>query len=91
MDPDLLDAYDYFLPPERIADSPAQRRDAARLLTLNRAAQSIGHRTIRDLPDLLQPGDLLVLNETRVLPARLQGVPHADRREVGGIVSRDGR
>ncbi|MBL8849926.1 MAG: S-adenosylmethionine:tRNA ribosyltransferase-isomerase, partial [Planctomycetaceae bacterium] len=44
MDPDLLDAYDYVLPPERIADSPAQRRDAARLLTLNRQSHSIGHR-----------------------------------------------
>jgi S-adenosylmethionine:tRNA ribosyltransferase-isomerase len=79
-DPDLLDAYDFVLPPERIADSPAQRRDAARLLTLNRETQSIGHRTIRDLPDLLRSGDLLVLNETRVLPARLQGV----RTKTGG-------
>lgn len=80
MDPDLVDTYDYALPPERIADAPAERRDAARLLTLNRAAQSIGHRTIRDLPDLLRPGDLLVLNETLVLPARLQGV----RTATGG-------
>lgn len=80
MDPDLIDSYDYALPPERIADTPAARRDAARLLTLNRAAQSIGHRSIGELPDLLRPGDLLVFNETRVLPARLQGV----RTQTGG-------
>ena len=80
MDPDLIDAYDYELPAGRIATTPAERRDAARLMTLDRAAQAIGHRTIRDLPGLLRAGDLLVVNETRVLPARLQG----SRTATGG-------
>lgn len=79
-DPDLIDSYDYVLPPERIADTPAARRDAARLLVLNRAAQTLTHHSIGALPDLLRPGDLLVFNETRVLPARLQGI----RTQTGG-------
>lgn len=72
-DPDLLSSYDYHLPPELIAAHPAPRRDAARLLTLKRTTGDIQHRRITDLPDLLQPGDLLVMNETKVIPARLRG------------------
>lgn len=68
-----LDLYDYHLPEELIAREPAARREAARLLVLHRATGRIEHRIIRDLPDLLQPRDLLVLNDTRVLPARLVG------------------
>jgi len=68
-----LDLYDYPLPAELIAKSPAAERDAARLLVLDRASGSIAHRTVRDLPDLLRSGDLLILNDTRVLPARLVG------------------
>jgi S-adenosylmethionine:tRNA ribosyltransferase-isomerase len=93
MDPDLLDAYDYELPAGRIADTPAARRDAARLLRLDRAAQSIEHRAVRDLPDLLRAGDLLVVNQTRVLPARLQGVRTATGGKWEGLflaAERDG-
>jgi S-adenosylmethionine:tRNA ribosyltransferase-isomerase len=64
---------DYDLPPELIAQEPAQRRDEARLLLLHRGGAVHGHALFRDLPELLAPGDLLVLNDTRVLPARLLG------------------
>lgn len=75
-----LDLYDYTLPDEFIARQPAERRDAARLLVLHRDSGAIEHRTVADLPELLQPLDLLVLNDTRVLPARLVG----RRAETGG-------
>lgn len=68
-----LDLYDYHLPEELIAREPAARRELARLLVLDRATGRIEHRTVRDLPDLLRPKDILVLNDTRVLPARLVG------------------
>jgi S-adenosylmethionine:tRNA ribosyltransferase-isomerase len=65
--------YDFPLPPERIAQSPAERRDASRLLVVDRATGALSHRRFSDLPDYLRPGDALVLNETRVFPARLVG------------------
>ncbi len=64
---------DFDLPPELIAQTPLEPRDAARLLCLNSADGTLKHRIVRDLPDLLRGGDLLVLNDTRVLRARLQG------------------
>src|SRR5713101_6113565 len=75
--------FDYPLPEDRIAQSPIEPRDASRLLVVNRAAGSISHRVFRDLPDLLDPGDLLVRNDTRVLPARLVGTkPTGGRAEA---------
>jgi S-adenosylmethionine:tRNA ribosyltransferase-isomerase len=68
-----LDAFDYLLPLERIAQEPAPERDGARLLLLDRDTGTRAHRQVRDLPALLDPGDLLVVNATRVLPARLRG------------------
>jgi S-adenosylmethionine:tRNA ribosyltransferase-isomerase len=73
------DPFDYELPPHRIAQEPAADRDASRLLVVDRSAASLNHRHFRDLPELLNAGDLLVLNDTRVLPARLVG-----RREKTG-------
>ena len=67
-----LDGYDYELPPSRIAQNPVVPRDSSRLLVVD-SPSSHQHRIFRDLPDLLEPGDLLVLNNTRVLPARLYG------------------
>ena len=67
-----LDGYDYELPPSRIAQNPVVPRDSSRLLAVD-SPSSQQHRIFRDLPDLLEPGDLLVLNNTRVLPARLYG------------------
>ena len=78
-DPIDLDAFDFALPPEQIAQTPPRERDGARLLCLSRATGTREHRAIRDLPALLAPGDLLVVNATRVLPARLRG-----QRSTGG-------
>jgi len=66
-------AFDYQLPPELIASRPAPARDASRLLVLERATGRIEHRVFRDLATLIPEGDALVLNETRVFPARLVG------------------
>lgn len=77
---DQLSTYDYHLPEELIAKEPLAQRDASRLMVLDRQTQSIQHRTIRELPDLLKSGDCLVLNNSRVLPARLFGV----RTATGG-------
>ena len=71
--------FDYVLPAHLIAQHPVARRDQSRLMVLHRATGEIQHRHFADLPDYLAPGDLLVLNDTRVLPARLIG-----RREKTG-------
>jgi S-adenosylmethionine:tRNA ribosyltransferase-isomerase len=68
-----LDLFDYDLPPELIAQRPLPERDRSRLLVLRRRDGALAHRHFLDLPGLLAPGDLLVLNDTRVLPARLVG------------------
>jgi S-adenosylmethionine:tRNA ribosyltransferase-isomerase len=73
--------FDYELPPERIAQSPAEPRDAARLLVLERQSRGLRHSCVADLPELLAPGDLLVINDTRVIPARL-----VTRKPTGGRV-----
>jgi S-adenosylmethionine:tRNA ribosyltransferase-isomerase len=74
-----IGAYDYPLPAELVAQEPLARRDASRLLVLERATGVLSHRTFGDLPELLRAGDLLVTNRSRVFPARLLG-----RREGGG-------
>lgn len=68
-----LDRYDYELPRHMIAQEPAISRADARLLVVDRADQSLRHQHVRDLPEILQPGDCLILNDTRVVPARLVG------------------
>lgn len=67
------DDFDYDLPRERIAQAPAEPRDSCRLLVLDRATGEVAFKTFTDIVDYLEPGDLLVANETRVLPARLVG------------------
>jgi S-adenosylmethionine:tRNA ribosyltransferase-isomerase len=64
-------AYDY--PKSLVAKYPAEPRDSARLLVLNRADRSITHRTFRDLPEYFGPGDVMIVNNTKVFPARLYG------------------
>ncbi len=71
----------YDLPPELIAQTPLERRDSSRLLVLNKADGSVEHRHFHDILDYLNPGDCLVLNDSRVLPARLLG-----KRASGGAV-----
>ena len=64
----------YDLPKELIAQEPASPRDAARLMVLHRGSDAIEHRIFHDLPEYLMPGDLLVVNNSKVLPARIVGV-----------------
>ncbi|MEX0906908.1 MAG: S-adenosylmethionine:tRNA ribosyltransferase-isomerase, partial [Gemmatimonadota bacterium] len=66
-------AFAYELPTDLIAHYPAPERDASRLLVVHRGSGTIRHRTFRDIAGLIAPGDILVLNETRVIPARLLG------------------
>ncbi len=73
--------FDYNLPPELIAQTPIEPRDASRLLVLDRATGQLTHRVFADILDYLRPGDLLVGNNSRVIPARLHGV-----KETGGAV-----
>jgi S-adenosylmethionine:tRNA ribosyltransferase-isomerase len=75
MEPSLLD---YDLPSDRIAQEPAEPRDAARLLVVDRRRRTWEDHTFRDLPSLLRRGDCLVLNESRVVPARLLGARERD-------------
>ncbi|MCA8995472.1 MAG: tRNA preQ1(34) S-adenosylmethionine ribosyltransferase-isomerase QueA [Planctomycetaceae bacterium] len=79
-DSDSIHLYDYDLPPDLIAQYPAERRDASRLLVVNRKQQAISHHQFSELPELIEAGDLLVRNNTRVVPARLFGT----RTSTGG-------
>ena len=66
-----LDELDYHLPPSSIAQAPADDRDASRLLAVDRSTDALEDRVFRELPLLLRPGDCLVVNDSRVLPARM--------------------
>jgi S-adenosylmethionine:tRNA ribosyltransferase-isomerase len=81
--------FDYELPSHLIAQEPANPRDHARLLVVHRTGSTLEHRRFDDLPDLLAPGDLLVLNDTRVLPARLIGKRAATGGKWEGLFLRD--
>jgi S-adenosylmethionine:tRNA ribosyltransferase-isomerase len=82
-EPILISDYDYNLPPELIAQTPLEPRDRSRLLVLDRARDSVEHRTFRDIVDYLSANDLLVVNDSRVIPARLHGWrPSGGRAEV---------
>jgi S-adenosylmethionine:tRNA ribosyltransferase-isomerase len=75
-------SFDYHLPPERIAQTPIEPRDASRLMVVDRSSGQIDHRIFRNIGEYLRGGDLLVLNQTRVVPARL----HGRKAETGGKV-----
>lgn len=77
-----LSDFDYDLPKELIAQKPVEPRDASRLMVVDRSSGAIAHRYFRDLPEYLRPGDALVVNETRVMPARLLG----SRERTGGAM-----
>ena len=74
--------FTFELPPELVAQQPAEPRDSARLMVLRFRSKTIEHRTVRDLPELLRTGDLLVVNDTRVMAARISG----RRPDTGGEV-----
>ena len=73
--------FDYHLPESSIAQTPAEPRDSSRLLVLHRTTGDVEHRLFRDVCLFLRPGDLLVLNQTRVIPARIFA-----HKETGGKV-----
>jgi S-adenosylmethionine:tRNA ribosyltransferase-isomerase len=76
-----IEDYDYNLPEKLIAQVPSPDRDASRLMVVERSRRSLADRRFSDLPELLRPGDLVVVNNTRVMPAKLIG-----RKESGGRV-----
>lgn len=78
----LVSDFDFDLPPDQIAQTPTEDREAARLLVVDRACPELADRGVVDLPDLLAANDLLVINETRVFPARMLG----HRVPTGGAV-----
>jgi S-adenosylmethionine:tRNA ribosyltransferase-isomerase len=84
-----LEAFDYALPPERIAQEPAEPRDAARLLVLDRETGALRDGGVRELPGLLRAGDCLVVNDTRVVPARLLGRLEASGRAAEVLLLRE--
>lgn len=77
-----INDYDFHLPPELIAQAPLPQRDASRLLVLDRHNGAISHHHFRDLPQYLRPGDCLVINDTKVLPARLFGHKPGGESEI---------
>ncbi|MGB9005284.1 MAG: tRNA preQ1(34) S-adenosylmethionine ribosyltransferase-isomerase QueA [Candidatus Aminicenantales bacterium] len=76
----LTSEFDFFLPPELIAQHPLPQRDASRMMVVEREKGRISHGRFKDIPAYFQPGDVLVLNDSRVIPARVWG--QAGRREV---------
>ena len=76
-----LEDFNYFLPEELIAQVPIPKRDESRLMVLNRENKTIEHKTFKDIIDYLKPGDCLVRNNTKVIPARLYG-----KKETGANV-----
>ena len=73
--------FDYELPEELIAQTPIEKRDESRLMVLNRKNNTIGHKTFKDIIDYLEPGDCLVRNNTKVIPARIYG-----KKETGANI-----
>ncbi|HQO76835.1 MAG TPA: S-adenosylmethionine:tRNA ribosyltransferase-isomerase, partial [Candidatus Saccharicenans sp.] len=69
----LLSDYDFELPPELIAQEPLPNRDDSRMMVVNRQEKSFSHQRFRDLPQYFSPGDVLVINDSKVVPARAWG------------------
>ena len=76
------DDFDYYLPQELIAQTPLEKRDSSRLLVLNKDNGNVTHKHFTDIIDYLKKGDVLVLNNTKVIPARLIG----EKEETGAII-----
>lgn len=77
-----LEDFNFDLPLELIAQHPVEPRDFSRLMVIDRAQESISHQIFRDLPHLLKPGDVLVVNNTRVIPARLIGEKEGSQAKI---------
>ena len=74
--------FDYYLPEELIAQTPLKVRDSSKLLVLDKNSGEVEHKVFTDIIDYLEEGDTLVLNDTKVLPARLIGV----KEETGAVI-----
>jgi S-adenosylmethionine:tRNA ribosyltransferase-isomerase len=81
-----VDLFDFDLPPERIALRPVRPRDAARMLVVRGSDAPFEDRRVRDLPQLLSPGDVLVFNDTRVIPAQLEGCRAGGAAKIGATL-----
>ena len=77
-----VEDFDYYLPEELIAQTPLVKRDESRLLVLDKETGEVEHKKFYDIIDFLNPGDTLVLNDTKVLPARLIGT----KEETGAVI-----
>ena len=77
-----LSDFDYVLPPELIAQYPAEPRDCSRLMVVHPDTGRIDHRVFQDLPEFIHPGDTLVFNDSRVIPARLKGAINATQKQA---------
>jgi S-adenosylmethionine:tRNA ribosyltransferase-isomerase len=84
----LLSEFDFPFDATLIADHPIEPRDQARLLVVSKGSGARSHRRVADLPDLLQPGDLLIVNDTKVLPARLNGRKRLDGGHIELVLVR---
>ena len=72
--------FNYDLPKELIAQHPLEKRDTSRLMVLNRNEEQIEHKSFKDIIDYLNPGDCLVINNTKVIPARLYGIKQSEQK-----------
>ena len=79
-----VEDFDYYLPEELIAQTPLVKRDESRLLVLDKETGEVEHKKFYDIIDFLNPGDTLVLNDTKVLPARLIGT----KEETGAVIEK---
>ena len=77
-----LEEFDFYLPEELIAQTPLLKRDTSKLLTINRKENTYEHKVFSDIIDYFNPGDTLVLNNTRVMPARLYG----QKKDTGAAI-----
>ena len=84
------DDFDYYLPEELIAQTPIKNRDESRLLILDKESGEIEHKYFKDIIDYLNPGDVLVLNDTKVLPARLFGIKEDTKAHVEFLMLKEG-
>ena len=84
-----LDAYDYKLPRELIAQEPSARRTDSRMMIVHRDSGRIDHASVRDLPEILRAGDAMVVNDSRVIPARLVGFREKTRGRWEGLFLRE--
>ena len=84
-----IENYDYYLPEELIAQTPSLKRDHSRLMILNKETQTIEHHNFYEIIDFLKPGDVLVRNNSKVIPARLFGVKEVTNAKVEVLLLKD--